>query len=162
MPSDQPAPVDLREFSEAAGASLAGAQGELTGGGTALPSRMAIADAELELKAVIERAPDGKIGIHLIPVADVRSGQVESSALSTIRLRFVAVADERLAGDEPKRSAAEAIEEVRSRRDIAGLAGALGELSFDAVRVPEADRWLVTARDPEGRLVREVVVADEA
>jgi hypothetical protein len=160
MPND-PAPVDLRELFESAGISLAEAQGTLTGGATTLPSRMAISDVELELRAAIDTTAEGKVGIHLIPLADVRSGQVESSALSTIRLHFVSIPDERLVADEPSLSPAEVIEEVKGRRDVAGLASALGELTFNAVRVPEARRWLVTAHDPEGRLVREVVVPDE-
>jgi hypothetical protein len=52
------------------------------------------------------------------------------------------------------------IKEVSVREDVAVLDKILGGLTYEAVFIPGTQRWLVTAKDPEQHLVREVVVPD--
>jgi len=61
----------------------------------------------------------------------------------------------------PRRPREDVIGDVRGRTDVGRLDAILGGLAFDAVFVPQGRKWLVTARDASGRLVRAAVVADE-
>jgi hypothetical protein len=153
--------ADLRGFLEAAGRSLADAQGTLGGDVADIPAAIAISEAELEVKAAIGRR-DGAVVLQPVTIEDARQGAIPVGVLSTVRIRYVAVAEDTLAAPSrrPTRTAEEVVREVRARDDVARLDKILGGLVYDPVFVPETQRWLVTAKDPEDRVVRQVVVAD--
>lgn len=161
MPADSGA--ELAGFLEAAGRSLAEAQGALAGEAVDVPSAVAISDAELEVKATLESRPGGGVALQTVSTADIARGGITPGLLSTVRIRYVAVAEATVvrAPDRPARTPGAVIEDVKGREDVAALERILGDLVYEAVFVPSTRRWLVTARDEEARLVREVVVADE-
>lgn len=154
--------ADLGGFLEAAGHSLADAQGGLAGKGLGIPGAVAIAEAELEIKATVEAAAAGAVALQPISSKDVREADVSPGLLSTVRIRYVAVADDTLVApaDQPTRTVDTVIGEVRRRKDVAAIAKILGGLEFDATFVPATKRWLVTARDQQDRVVREVILPD--
>jgi hypothetical protein len=156
------ADADLAGFLEAAGRSLADAQGALTGIEAGVPQAMAISEADLEVKAAIAREPGG-IRLEPISTADILRGGIEAGLLSTVRIHYVAVAPETLtaAGAEPSRTAVDVIGEVKVRPDLVALDRILEGLRYDAVFLPQTTRWLVVARDADARVVREVLVSDE-
>ena len=153
--------ADLSGFLEAAGRSLAEAQGALAGDVADIPAAVAISEAELEVKATMEGA-QGAVRLQPVTSEDARQGAITPGMLSTVRIRYVAVTEDTLVApsEQPTRSAATVIEEVSAREDVAVLDKILGGLTYEAVFVPTTQRWLVTAKDPEERLVREVVVPD--
>lgn len=154
--------AELGGFLEAAGKSLADAQGALAGELVDLPPAVAIAEAELELKAAVQRRADGTVVVETISAQDMRSGTITPGLLSTIRIQYVAVAADTVAppSQQPTRTPRDVIDEVRKRDDVAALDRILGGLRFEAIHVP-GRRWLVTAKDPDERLVREILVKDE-
>ena len=160
MDRDPAAAPDLRGFLEAAGRSLGEAQGALAGEVLAQRPVVAISDAELDIKAVLDAGADGKLALQTVSAADVRQGGIDPALLSSVRIRYVAVAGEP-AAVAPTRRPAEVVEEVRARPDVLRLTEILGDLQMEATFVPERRSWLVTALDPQGRLVREVVLPDE-
>lgn len=153
--------ADLGGFLEAAGKSLADAQGALAGELVDLPPAVAIAEAELELKAAVQRRADGTVVVETISTQDMRSGAITPGLLSTVRIQYVAVAADTIAppSQQPTRTPKDVIDEVKARDDVAALDRILGGLRFEAVPVP-GRRWLVTAKDAEERLVRELLVQD--
>ena len=153
--------ADLKGFLEAAGRSLADAQGALAGDVADIPTAVAIAEAELEVKATMEGAP-GAVVLQPVTSQDARQGAITPGMLSTVRIRYVAVTEDTLVApsEQPTRSAETVIKEVSAREDVAVLDKILGGLTYEAVFVPGTQRWLVTAKDPEQHLVREVVVPD--
>lgn len=155
--------AELGGFLEAAGKSFSDAQGALAGELIDLPPAVAIAEAELELKAAVQRRTDGTVVLETISTQDMRSGAITPGLLSTIRVQYVAVAADTVAApsQQPTRTPKDAIDDVRGREDVAVLDRILGGLRYEAVLVP-GKRWLVTARDADERLVREVLVPDEA
>lgn len=157
------ADADLAGFLEAAGRSLADAQGTLTGAEAGVPQAMAISEADLEVKATLARE-GGEIRVEPISTAEIRRGGIEAGLVSTVRIRYVAVAPDTIAsaGAEPARTAPEVIAEVKRRPDVAALERILEGLRYEAAFLPQTSRWLVVARDSEARVVREVLVPDEA
>lgn len=153
--------ADLRGFLEAAGRSLADAQGALAGELVDVPTAVAIADAELEVKATVARE-QGELILQPVTSQDAREGNIPPELLSTVRVRYVAVTEDTLAApsERPTRKPDQVIREVRQREDLVSLDKILGGLTFQATFIPAGNRWLVTARDPDDRLVREIVVAD--
>jgi hypothetical protein len=153
--------ADLAGFLEAAGRSLADAQGALAGDVADIPAAVAISEAELEVKATMEGA-QGSVVLQPVTSQDARQGAITPGMLSTVRIRYVAVTEDTLVApsERPTRSAETVIKEVSAREDVAVLDKILGGLTYEAVFVPGTQRWLVTAKDPEQHLVREVVVAD--
>jgi hypothetical protein len=153
--------ADLKGFLEAAGRSLADAQGALAGEVADIPSAVAISEAELEVKATVDRS-GGTVVLQPVTSQDARQGAITPGMLSTVRIRYVAVTEDTLAAPsvQPALTAEIVIAEVSKRNDIVTLDKILGGLAYEAVFVPATSRWLVTARDPEQRLVREVVVPD--
>jgi hypothetical protein len=154
--------AELGGFLEAAGKSFTDAQGALAGDLVDLPPAVAIAEAELELKAAVQRRTDGTVVLETISTQDMRSGSITPGLLSTIRVQYVAVAADTVAApsQQPTRTPKDVIDDVREREDVAVLDRILGGLRYEAVFVP-GKRWLVTARDADERLVREVVIQDE-
>lgn len=154
--------ADLTGFLEAAGRSLADAQGTLAGEIVDIPASVAISEAELEVKATVDRDGTGQLVLQTISTQAIQSGGLTPGLLSTVRIRYVAVAEDTLVApsERPTRTPTEVIEEVKGREDVIVLDKILGGLAYEAVFVPTTERWLVTARDPGARLVREVVVPD--
>jgi hypothetical protein len=154
--------AELGGFLEAAGKSLSDAQGALAGDVVELPPAVAIAEAELELKAAVQRRTDGTVVLETISTQDMRSGAITPGLLSTIRVQYVAVAADTITApsQQPTRTPKDVIDDVREREDVAVLDRILGGLRYEAVFVP-GKRWLVTARDADERLVREIVIQDE-
>jgi hypothetical protein len=158
-----PAGADLGGFLEAAGRSLADAQGTLADGVADIPAAIAIAEAELEVKAAVTRRTDGTLQLETLSAQDMRSGTITPGLLSTVRVQYVAVAADTLVApsQQPTRTPNDVIDDVRVRDDVTVLDRILGGLVFDAVYVPSGRRWVVTAKDEEQRIVREVLVPDE-
>ena len=155
--------ADLGGFLEAAGKSFVEAQGALAGDVADIPPAVAIAEAELELKAALERRADGSVTLETISTKDMRSGAITPGLLSTIRVQYVAVPADTLISpsEQPAGTPKGAIDRVRAREDVAVLDKILGGLSYEASYLPGRQRWLVTAMDVEQRVVREVLVPDE-
>lgn len=154
--------ADLGGFVEAAGRSLAEAQGSLAGDLVDIPPAVAISEAELEVKAAVVRRADGVLGLETISTQDMRAGNITPGLLSTIRVQYVAVAADTAMppSEQPTRTPKDVIDAVRGRQDVVVLDEILGGLVFEAIYVP-GRRWLVTAKDAEQRLVREVIVPDQ-
>lgn len=154
--------AELGGFLEAAGKSLADAQGSLTGDVVDIPAAVAIAEAELEVKAAVSRLADGTLAIETLSAQDMRSGAITPGLLSTVRVQYVAVAADTLVApsEQPSQKPRDVIDRVRVRADVAALDRILGGLVFDAIYVPAGRSWVVTAKDAEQRLVREVLVPD--
>lgn len=148
---------DLRDFLEAAGASLGDAQGSLTAG-TGLPTAMALSEAELEVKAAVQHSAAG-VQLRTLTSDEVARGAVQPAAVSTVRVRYVAVAGEP-AGGAPSKSADTVIRTVRRDADLKRLEKILGGLDYTAGFEPSSGSWVVRALDADGRLVREVLIAD--
>ena len=155
--------ADLGGFLEAAGKSFVEAQGALSGGVADIPPAVAISEAELELKAALERRADGTVTLETISTQDMRSGTITPGLLSTIRVQYVAVPADTLSApsEQPTRTPKDAIDTVRKREDVAVLDKILGGLLYEAAYLPGRRRWLVTATDAEQRVVREILVPDE-
>jgi hypothetical protein len=148
--------ADAGGFFEAAGRSLGDAHGALTGG--EVPTAMAISQAELEVKVIVDKRDDG-LDIQPVGSEVLAKGAVDPGLVSTVKLSFVPVA----AAEAPaRRAGSDVIDEVRKRPDVQRVAKIVGELHFEAQYISEQQRWVVVARDVEGRTVREVVVADDA
>lgn len=155
--------ADLGGFLEAAGQSFADAQGALVGELVDIPAAVAISEAELEVKAAVTRRTDGTVGLETISAQDMRSGAITPGLLSTVRVQYVAVAADTVVprSEQPTRTPKDVIDNVRTREDVVVLDKILGGLVFDAIYVPSGRRWLVTAKDADQRLVREVLVPDQ-
>lgn len=154
--------TDLGAFFETVGRSLAEAQGALAPGLTDIPAGMVIAGAELELKAAVESTTGGKLSLQTISVQDIRQGGIDPNLLSSVRLQFVPTASDTLtlSANKPTRKPDEIIQDFRRRKDIVALSRILGELTFDATFIPERKRWIVTARDSQNNVLREVLLSD--
>lgn len=157
--------VGLGAFLELTGQSIAEAQGQISP--LDHPTQLVIGNVEVEVKVALATDPQGGVAIETISAADVRGGSIDPGVLSTLRINFIATAAElpapgAVAGQKPQRDAAAVIKELSERSDVANLAGVLGQLSYEATYVPNTQRWLVAARDPKGRLVREAILPDDA
>lgn len=157
--------AELGAFLDTVGRSFSEAQDTL-GEGLDLPTRFVIADAELEVKAAVSLDAAGRTVVQTLSVRDLYEGAIDPGVLSTVRVGFTVTPREvepegPLQVERPNREPGDVIDDLRSRPDVAALANILGELRIQATYVPEGKRWLVVARDPSGRLVREVVLPDE-
>jgi hypothetical protein len=154
--------ADLGGFLEAAGRSFADAQGGLVGELVDVPTAVAISEAELEIKATVGRTADGGIVVQPVSSQDARQAAITPGVLSTVRIRYVAVAEESLVApsERPTRTPGKVIDDVKGREDVARLDKILGGLAYEALFIPGRRRWLVTVKDSEDRLVREVLVPD--
>lgn len=154
--------VDLQAFLESAGRSLTDAQGTL-GGPINLQADLVIANAELEAKVAITTDAQGRLAVQPISSQELEKSSFNPAGLSTLRVSFVAAAAETPPGTpitKPMRKPADIVAEVREREDVATLQNILGELKIETTFVSQAERWVVTARDPKGRVVREFVLPD--
>ena len=156
--------VDLGDFLKSAGESLSEAQQALAAG-LELPTRMILSNAEMEIKVSVSSDAQGRMTIQPISAQDIRRGGIDSGVLSTLRISFTGPI-----GEAPpttttqvgaKRNPIEIIEEVHKYPDITELEKVLGRLDVQPSYIPDKKRWLVSVRDPDGRIVRELVLPDE-
>lgn len=154
--------IDLGSFVEAAGAGLADAQGAIAG--DRLPTTaMAVSEASLEARVALATSKDGAVRVETVDRETLRSIGAAAGSLSTVVVNFVALTE---AADAAPGAAApisrdRAIDLVSDRSDVKRLTEVLGPLRFEATLVPERSKWLVTAHDEKGRLVRELLVDEE-
>jgi hypothetical protein len=151
--------ADLRGFLEAAGRSLTEAQGTL-GSGLERAANLIIANAELEVKTALKSDGNGGLTVQPISAEDLARTSIDAAALSTVRVSFVATPPDLTPESGPARQPDEVADEIRKRPDVAQLDRILGGLSVKAAYIPQTQRWLVTAEDSKGRIVREVVLPD--
>ncbi|MFN8378686.1 MAG: hypothetical protein U0452_08450 [Anaerolineae bacterium] len=151
-----PAEAELQAFLEMAGRSLADAQGTLGDGPKA---EWVLANAELEAKVALRTDSAGKLSVQPISAQDLRTAQLNAAAVSTLRVSFVATAPDTTLV-KPTKTPADVTGQIRQRPDIKVLEGILGPLTIRPTYVAETARWMVTATDSKGRLVREVIVPD--
>ncbi len=157
--------AELGAFLDTVGRSFSEAQDAL-GEGLDLPTSFVIADAELEIKAAVSVDAAGRTIVQTLSARELYEGAIDPGVLSTVRVGFTVtprevLPKEPLQAEQPNREPEEVIKDLRSRTDVAALAKILGDLEIQATYVPEEKRWLVVARDPSGRLVRQVVLPDE-
>jgi hypothetical protein len=151
----------LQAFLQTAGRSLADAQSELTGSN--LQTDLVIANAELEAKVTLKTDSAGKLSVEPMSSEDIQQASLNAAGISTLRVSFVATAGETPPGTpaiKPTRKPTDVIDSVRTRPDVIALERIVGTLKVETVFVPETKRWVVTARDPKGRVVRETLVPD--
>lgn len=155
------ADATLGLFLASAGRSLAEAQRALGASGEA--ATMMLSTAELEVKAAISADVRGAMSLRPVSVSQISRGSLDPGLLSTIRLQYVATPPESEPSSQPapKRTFHELITELRRREDVARLEKILGELTFSASFVPARQLWVVTARDGDDHIVREVIMSDE-
>ena len=147
----------MGDFIAAAGESLIDAQSGLTE--DAVRARMAVSEARLDARVALD-ATGEQIRLQTISLADINSGAVESSALSTVRLDFVAVAGEAEGGGTPpQRNRTDVIGELAGRADVNTLDKILGGLTYEATYVSDQRRWVVIARAGD-EIVRESIISD--
>ncbi len=155
--------AELDAFIRAAGDSLSAAQGKLAAG-LDIQSDIMLSNADLEVKAAIKTDSQGRLTLQTISAQEIRQGGINPESLSTLRISFVATAADvkRTAppSAQPKRSREEVIQLLQKRTDVSALAKILGGLEYDAVYVSESERWLVTAKDSKGSVVREAILPD--
>ncbi|MDR7375982.1 hypothetical protein J2X19_000640 [Rhodoferax ferrireducens] len=147
-----------------AGASLTSAQTDL-GLGVGLASGMVMSEATLEIKAAVSRNSTGELEIEPLSSAHL-AGALNASAVSTIRVNFVATAatPNAASGSDgtttPVKNRDEIIKNFRQRDDLLALERVLGPLQVNASFLAGSQRWLVNAVDADGRLVREQLLSD--
>ena len=155
--------ADLRSFLEGAGRSLTEAQGTLTAS-TDLQTTLVISSAELEAKVALKTNAQGQLSVEPLSSQDLLA-KINAGAISTVRVSYVTTAPETAPGKPrapgPVRKPDDVVADVKARPDVAALDSILGGLKFETVFVAESKRWLVTATDPKGRVVRETILLDE-
>ena len=145
----------VSDFVATAGASLVDAQSGLVEEGTI--ARMAVSEARLEAKVALN-STSGSLQLETVSLGDITSGVVESSALSTIRLDFVAFTEEPPIV-VPTKSRDSVIDEVAGRDDMVALDRIFDGLTYRAEFVDSQSSWLVVARSGD-LIVRQAVVED--
>ncbi len=150
--------VALNSFLAAAGQSLSDAQASLTEG-LGLSANLVLSEAQLEVKAAVSADEKRGMALKTISARDISQGGIDPRLVSTLNFNFVATAGE-AAPSGPNRTAAEVVGQVKNRSDVVALEKILGAFNYEATFVSDTKRWLVTVRDPQGRLVRESILPD--
>jgi hypothetical protein len=154
--------VGIGEFFELAGRSIAEAQDAIAP--LDQPTQIVIGNAEVEVKVTVASDTDGGLAVQTISSEEVSRGDIDPGMLSTLRVSYIAAATEppstSVAGARPQRDVKEVVKEVSSRPDVVNVTKILGKLDYKATYVQDQKRWMVTARDAKGRIVRESVVQD--
>jgi len=145
-----------------AGSSLTTAQTQL-GAVVGLSSGMVISDVTLEIRAAVSRNAAGELEIEPLSAAHL-VGDINASAISTVRVNFAATAAEPVgiaqAPVPPTSDPKLVADRFRQRDDMLALERIMGPLDVKATYLKSGSRWLVSATDTEGRLVREQLVSD--
>jgi hypothetical protein len=118
---------------------------------------MAVSEARLEAKVALN-STSGDLQLETVSLGDITSGVVESSALSTIRLDFVAFTEEPPIV-VPTKSRDSVIDEVAGRDDMVALDRIFDGLTYRAEFVDSQSSWLVVAKSGD-LIVREAIVED--
>lgn len=139
----------LEELGDAAGRSLGTAQRTLTADLPTAPTRMAIAETTLELKVAVSGGSRDGLRLHTIAPEQVRKGTVDTAALSTVTMRFAALAAPAATNVDSDPEIESRIRELREEIKAQGL-DALGDLHVAVNLKPT-----VTFTDARGRIVRE-------
>lgn len=162
--SKDPNEAELSSFIAAAGDSFTSAQGRL-GTGLDMQTGLVLSNAEIEVKVGVKTDAQGKLNIQTISAQDIRQSGLNADALSTLKVSFVATATEAqpspLRATGPVRTKEDVIGELSKQPVLAALDKILGGLQYNAVFIPESERWLVTALDPNQRVVREAILPDK-
>ncbi|MDP3879366.1 MAG: hypothetical protein Q8Q07_03550 [Dehalococcoidales bacterium] len=164
--------MELGDFLEAAGRSLAEAQVSLVPD-LNVPVNMMLSNADLEVKVAVSKNAVGRLTVRTIPIEDILRGDIDAGTLSTIRVTYVATLGESMVvaaqtaapsaepTKAPEKTPVQVIEEIRRRPAITKLEQRSGTLDIKPSFVPEQNRWLVTLRSKDGKVVREMIVPDE-
>ncbi len=167
MASSTTRSAQLGALAGLAGGSLSTAQGEL-GLGANLSSAMVMSEATLEIKAAVSRASNGELLIEPISTSHL-AGQLNAAAISTVRLSFVATANE-VATTAPSGKGTEstsgtsrltreqALAAFQAQEDVQRLEKLIGPFQLRTQVVPSTGQWIVQATDPVGRIVREQLI----
>lgn len=145
----------VSHFVSTAGEALLEAQSGLIDDDTV--AKMAVADARLDAKVALESSAEG-LQLQTISLGDITSGVVESSALSTIRLNFVAFTEDPPVV-VPTKTKETVIDEVAGRDDVVALDRIFDGLVYDAQFIDAQSQWLVVARSGD-QVVRKALIAD--
>lgn len=158
----------LGAFVGLAGGSLSTAQQQL-GQGVDLSSSMVMSEAVLEIKAAVGRTASGELTVEPLSTAQL-AGQLNSAAISTVRLNFVATALEAPTGTvapapspgggsvPPRLTREQALAKFQGQADVQRLEKLLGPFELRTELVAGTGHWLVLASDPAGRIVREQLI----
>lgn len=155
--------TDLQAFLEMAGRSLSDAQSQL-GTGSNLKTDFVLANAELEARVGLQAREDGSFAVQPISSADMVKSNINSAAISTVRINFIATGAETNPNESPSaptRTKDDVAKEILARPDVARLAEIIGPLNVKATFEPTNQRWIVVAEDQKGRIIREALIADK-
>ena len=153
------AAATLSELADSAGRSLARAQEQLVRAGETGAASMMMSEVTLEIRAALTPGT-GELGVEPVSLARLSAG-LPQDGLSTLKLRFVATAPPAEAAARPPQRSAEAVAaEFRARAEIARHDKLLGPIQVRADYLAPQRRWLVSATDARGRLLRETLVDD--
>jgi len=167
-PSQPANRASLNRLLAAAGDSLKSAQSEMSIPlGT--PAGMLLSEAVLEVKATVQQSANGELELDLIGSSHL-AGQINPSAVSTLRMSFTAAALETAragtsggtagSGAAPGLSADKIREDYIKRPDVAAVAKIVGPLTVTPRYLSETQQWQVTAKDATGRTVRSQLIDD--
>lgn len=154
----------LGKVLSSAGGSLTSVQSELAGP-VGIPAGMVISEAVLEVKATVQQASNGELELEMLD-SSFLGGTINPSAVSTLRVSFTAAALEPAAtrptggGGRPTLNADRVRDAFSQRVDVRELEKVVGQLVVEPEYLPATGRWLVTARTPSGRVVRQQTLDD--
>lgn len=167
--TSEPGGAQLGALAGLAGGALTAAQGEL-GLGADFSSAMVMSEAALEIKAAIGQTKSGELLVQPLSSAHL-AARLEAAAISTLRLNFVATANEAPAqtaippsgggssdAPPPRLSREQALATFGAQADVMRLEKLLGPFSLRTQVVPLTGQWIVQATDPAGRVVREQLI----
>jgi hypothetical protein len=162
--------INLDALMRAAGASLGDAQVGLIGNAPHAPTRMAIAEATMDMMVTVEGTKGEALQVAAVNAALARTGTVNAEALSRVTMRFVAMSDPLGAaapaltptptpppsgGTAPPRrplTRAEMQTQMLKLPDVAPVLAAGKEVQLDFT-VISADRTLVRALSDQGEIL---------
>ncbi len=152
--------IAFEQFLTAAGRSFGDAQNALTEG-LDLAANLVVSEAQLEVKAALNADVQGGLAVQTISAQAISQGGIDPGLVSTVKINFTATRGEPASDiTQPKRTSTEVVEEVSKRQDVVAMEKILGNFKYDAAYVSGKERWLVTVRDPQDRLVREYILPD--
>jgi hypothetical protein len=126
-----------------------------------LATNLVVSEAQLEVKAALSSDSHGRLAVQTISAQAVSQGGIDPGLVSTVKINFMATRGEPASDvSKPKRNSTEVVAEVSKLQDVVAMERILGSFKYDAAYVSGKERWLVTVRDPQDRLVREFILPD--
>ena len=122
-----------------------------------LRTAFSISETEIEVKLAFEEQ-GGTMAIRPVTASQSRAQAVNADALSTLKVKILAVPDE--SPKSPKKKPSDIVKEVLKRPDLQRLQKVFGGLDVQADFVPSAGRWIVDVLEPGGLTVRSLQIAD--